>query len=130
MEKIMSEIAPPNQQEALLAAAQVYVSTLMGQASTIYQGPTGFDTWPEEAKHACLISIGLQGLLAPEAFAAERLSLDHAAYAVGIALGSMTGNVPAEAVNAYLKHMGRGFAVGRREAFVAQDGFKTVGSPQ
>lgn len=127
MEHAKSSIVGHGEQQELNTAAVAFVEVLMGQALNLY---TGFKDWPPEAQHACLITMGLQQLLCPESFGAQTLSLDHAAYATGVALGSMTGNVPNEAVSAYLKHMGTGFAVGRREAFVARDAFKTVGGPQ
>lgn len=119
-----SSILQYDRQQTMLAASQVYVAAMMGLAAETYDG---FADWAPAAQHACLICMGLQGILAPEAFAVERLSLDHAAYAVGVALGSMTGSVKEEDVNAYLKHMGKGFATGRREAAVAVAAFQTTG---
>lgn len=127
MDSKPSSVLDHELQQTLLAASQVYVAALMGLAAKVY---TGFEAWDPDGQHACLIGMGVQGLLAPEAFAVKKLSLDYAAYAVGVAVGSMTGVVPEEHVNGYLRHMGKGFATGRREARVAVENFETTGVAQ
>lgn len=121
-----SRPASPAEMAVMTAAAQTYVGAVMAMARAIYGAQ--FDLWPQENQHACLITMAVQAILIPEAFAAETINLDAAAHGLGTALGTQSASLGDPQTHVLLARFSQAFAVGRVQSTLATSGMKTEGT--
>lgn len=121
-----SHIANPEQDKSLDAAAREYTSQLFALARGHYGD--GFDEWAPEMQQSAALTLALQGLLRPGAFAAQQMDLNSAFYGIGLALGTQSASFTDAQARVLLEKVAQGFGVGRTESIKARDAFKTTGS--
>lgn len=110
---------------AMDVAATEFVRAIAALAGAIYPA---MSEWPAAARITCVLNMAVSALLQPGVHGEEGMNLDHAAYAVGLALGVESVGVTAERATVLVSRVADGLQTGREQAIAVAMNMPTEGT--